>query len=130
MLVVLVIIGLLAGLVGPRLFDKVDKSKVKTANVQVKMIRGALQALHLDIGRFPTIQEGMRLLYYPPANARLKQLWSGPYLDEHLPTDPWGTPYQYNVPGRGSQPFALYSLGADAKPGGKGFDKDIGYLAL
>jgi len=129
MLVVLVIIGLLAGLVGPRLFGRVDESKVKTAKVQIKMIKGALHTLRLDIGRFPTSQEGMKLLYSPPADARLRVLWKGPYLDEDIPSDPWGTPYQYSIPGKNRQPFALYSLGADRELGGEGFDMDIGYLA-
>jgi general secretion pathway protein G len=128
MLVVLVIIGLLAGLVGPRLFGKVDSSKVKAAETQVKMIKGALETLRLDIGRFPTAQEGLGLLYYPPQDERLKSLWQGPYLDEAAPPDPWGNPYQYSLPGADSRPFALYSLGADGVLGGEGFGADIGYL--
>ncbi len=129
MLVVLVIIGLLAGLIGPRLFTRVDESKVKTANVQIKMLKGALETLRLSIGRFPTVQEGgLQILYSVPADENLKQLWKGPYLDEHVPSDPWGNPYQYSIPGKDGQPFALYSLGADGKSGGEGIDSDIGYL--
>jgi general secretion pathway protein G len=126
MLVVLVIIGLLAGLVGPRLFGRVDESKVKTAEVQIKMIKGALHTLRLDIGRFPTAQEGIQLLYSPPGDEQLKLLWKGPYLDEQIPSDPWGTSYQYSIPGRDNQPFALYSFGADGTPGGEGINADIG----
>lgn len=130
MLVVLVIIGLLAGLIGPRLFTRVDESKVKTAEVQIKMLKGALETLRLNIGRFPTLQEGgLQILYSPPADEKLKMLWKGPYLDEHVPPDPWGNPYQYSIPGKDGQPFALYSLGADGKSGGEGIDSDIGYLA-
>jgi general secretion pathway protein G len=129
MLVVLVIIGLLAGLIGPRLFTRVDESKVKTANVQIKMIKGALETLRLGIGRFPTIQDGgLQILYSPPTDEKLKLLWKGPYLDEQVPLDPWGNHYQYSLPGKTGQPFALYSLGADGKIGGKGMDADIGYL--
>jgi general secretion pathway protein G len=128
MLVVLLIIGLFAGLIGPRLFTRVDKSKVETAQVQIKMIKGALETLRLDTGRFPDTEEGLSLLFHPPQNERLRQLWHGPYLDEDVPLDPWGNPYQYQIPGRDGRPFALYSLGADGKPGGEGIDADIGYL--
>jgi len=128
MLVVLVIIGLLAGLVGPKLFTKVDSSKVQTAQTQVKMFKGALETLRLDIGRFPTEPEGLALLNTAPADEKVRGRWRGPYLDEELPRDPWGNPYQYSLPGANNQPFALYSLGADGKRGGEGFDADVGYL--
>lgn len=128
MLVVLVIIGLLAGLVGPRLFGKVDASKVKTAQTQIKMLKGAMETLRLDTGSFPTTEQGLAMLYNPPADERLARLWQGPYLDEQVPLDPWGNPYQYSVPGKDRQPFALYSFGANGKAGGEGFDADVGYL--
>lgn len=128
MLVVMVIIGLLVGLIGPRLFTRVDDSKIKAAQVQIKMLKGALETLRLDIGRFPTTEEGLDLLFQPPSDERLRLLWRGPYLDEQVPLDPWGSPYQYGVPGRDGQPFALYSLGADGKRGGDGVNADIGYL--
>ncbi|MGR8934458.1 MAG: type II secretion system major pseudopilin GspG [Gammaproteobacteria bacterium] len=128
MLVVLVIIGLLAGLVGPRLFTKVDSSKVETAKTQIKMLKGTLETLRLDINRFPTTAEGMDMLYNAPKDPQLKAKWQGPYLDEAVPLDPWDNPYQYSVPGKDGQPFALYSFGADGQPGGEGFAEDIGYL--
>lgn len=128
MLVVLVIIGMLAGLVGPRLFGKVDASKVKTAQTQIKMIKGSLQTMRLDLSRFPTAAEGLVILYYPPNEERIKSLWQGPYIDEEVPLDPWNTPYQYSIPGPVGQPFALYSLGADGKPGGDDYNADIGIL--
>jgi general secretion pathway protein G len=128
MLVVLVIIGMLAGLVGPKLFTKVDSSRVQTAQTQVKMFKGTLETLRLDTGRFPTEAEGLALLNTPPTDEKLKSRWRGPYLDEALPLDPWGNPYQYSLPGSGGQPFALYSLGADGKRGGENFDADVGYL--
>ncbi len=127
MIVVLVIIGLLAGLVGPRLFTKADESKVETAWIQIKMIKGALYTMRLDIGRFPTPEEGLDWLYTPPKDLRLAKLWKGPYLDEKIPSDPWGAPYQFGAPGLEGQPFALYSFGADGKKGGSGYDADIGY---
>lgn len=128
MLVVLVIIGLLAGLVGPRMFGKVDSSKIKSADIQVKMLRGCLETMRLDINRFPTQEEGLAILFHRPSQEPLKSLWKGPYLDEEVPLDPWGTAYQYSLPGREGYPFALYSYGADGKPGGTGNDSDIGYL--
>ena len=130
MLVVLVIIGLLAGLVGPRLFSKVDQSKVTTAQTQVKLLRGAVESLRLDIGRYPTADEGLTLLSRAPADPALAARWRGPYLDDAVPLDPWALPYQYSLPGADAQPFALYSLGADGKRGGEGDAKDIGVLPV
>lgn len=128
LLVVLVIIGLLAGLVGPRLFARLDSSKVQTAQAQVKMLRSAVLTLQLDLGRFPTAQEGLALLQSPPTNPREAALWRGPYLEDQLPLDPWGQPYQYALPGANAQPFALFSWGADGKPGGSGDAADLGLL--
>ncbi len=128
MLVVLVIIGLLAGLVGPRLFSKVDQSKVTTAQTQVKLLRGAVESLRLDVGRYPSAEEGLAMLTRPPTDPSLAPRWRGPYLDDAMPLDPWGAPYQYAVPGADGQPFALYSFGSDGKRGGEGDAKDIGIL--
>jgi len=128
MLVVLVIIGLLAGLVGPRLFSKIDQSKVTTASTQIKMLRGAVENIRLDIGRLPTAEEALSLLTKPPADPALAARWRGPYLDDALPLDPWGQSYQYAIPGAEGQPFALFSYGADGKRGGEGDAKDLGVL--
>ncbi|OUD15649.1 type II secretion system major pseudopilin GspG [Thioflexithrix psekupsensis] len=129
MLVVLVIIGLLAGLVGPRILGAGDKAKISTANVQVKMLRGALQTLSLDIGRFPTEEEGLSLLIQPPTDEAIKPFWRGPYLEEaNIPLDPWNRPYQYSPTGGSTQPFVLYSFGADGKSGGSDENTDIGLL--
>ena len=127
MIVVLVIIGLIMGLVGPRLFGQADKAKVQTAGTQVRMLRGALQTMRLDISRWPTEQEGLALLTTKPANADAVRGWAGPYLDEAVPLDPWGQPYQYSPQASGDNPFTLYSFGADAKAGGEGQDADVGF---
>lgn len=127
MLVVLVIIGLIVGLVGPRLFTRVDHSRVQTAETQIRMLRNALETFRLDIGRFPTEEEGLMVLYRPPADERIRARWQGPYLDEPPPPDPWGNQYIYEIPGR-DLPFALYSLGADGQRGGEGVDAEIGFL--
>jgi len=128
LLVVLVIIGLLGSLVGPKLFGKADAAKVQTAQTQTKMFKGALETMRLDIGRFPTPAEGLALLNEQPKDERIASRWKGPYLDEQLPVDPWGNPYQYGVPGANGQPVAIYSFGADGKRGGEGNDADIGIL--
>lgn len=127
MIVVLVIIGLIMGLVGPRLFSQADKAKVQTAETQVRMLKGALETMRLDIGRFPSDQEGLRLLTERPGDERLAARWSGPYLDEAVPADPWGNPYQYSPAASADYAFTLYSMGADGKPGGSEFDADVGY---
>ena len=125
-MVVLVILGLLAGLVGPRLFGKVDQSRVQAAQTQIKMLRGALQAYRLDIGRYPTSAEGLAALQRAPA--KVAAFWVGPYLEDDLPLDPWRTAYRYESPVDNLQGFALWSLGADSTEGGAGVDADIGYL--
>lgn len=128
MLVVLVIIGLIASLVGPRLFSRVDSSKVQVADTQARMLRGAVETYRLEVGRLPGEDEGLDVLSSPPADERLRARWRGPYLDETVPLDPWGNPYEYSIPGRDGMPFALYSLGADGARGGEGNDADIGFL--
>ena len=126
LMVVLVILGLLVGLVGPRLLGRVDTSKADTAQVQVKMLRGALLTYRLDVGQFPSTSDGLAALLAPPSKA--EDFWRGPYLEDDLPLDPWRTPYRYEFPANNRQGFALYSLGADAAPGGEGINADIGYL--
>ena len=126
LMVVLVILGLLAGLVGPRLLGSVESSKVRTADTQVKMLKGALLTYRLDVGKFPSTSEGLAALMAAPPEAA--DYWNGPYLDDELPLDPWRTPYRYEFPADNLQGYALYSLGADAQPGGEGNNSDIGYL--
>ena len=125
-MVVLVILGLLTGLVGPRLFGRVDASKVQTAETQIKMLRGALQTYRLDIGTYPSTAEGLEALMTPPAD--VADYWNGPYLEDELPVDPWREPYRYEQPAENLQGFALYSLGADSESGGEDINADIGYL--
>jgi general secretion pathway protein G len=128
LLVVLVIIGLLGSLVGPKLFGKADSAKIQTAQTQARMLKGALETMRLDISRFPTEAEGLPLLNTAPKDESIAARWKGPYLDDAVPVDPWGRPYQYSIPGANGQPVAIYSLGADGKRGGEGNDADIGIL--
>lgn len=126
MLVVLVIMGLLAGLVGPQLLSRVDTSKVSAASTQARMLKTSLETMRLDIGRFPTKEEGLDLLNKPPTDERLSRRWHGPYLSEDVPLDPWGNPYVYEP--QSESYLVLYSLGADGKPGGEGTNADVGFL--
>lgn len=125
MLVVMVIIGLLAGLVGPRLFGKVDSSKVQTAQTQIKMLRSAVGIMQLDIGVAPPPEQGLKWLVEPPGDEQFKAQWKGPYIDGKLPQDPWGNPYVYRSPGVNNQPFSILSWGLDGKEGGEGLAADI-----
>ena len=122
LLIVMVIIGLLASLVAPKLFSKLGSSKVKTAKAQIQMISTALDAFRLDVGRYPTTEEGLKVLWKNPGNIKN---WDGPYLPKPVPNDPWGHPYIYKSPGPDGKPYELKSLGADGKPGGTGENKDI-----
>ena len=123
LLVVLVILGLLAGLVGPQFFGKVDSSKVRTAETQIKMLKMALQTYRLDVGRLPESLEGLRVA---PNDAQA--YWQGPYLEESIPLDPWNNPYQYRRDSGAEHGFFLYSYGADGLAGGKDFNADVGYV--
>ena len=126
MLVVLVIIGLLAGLVGPQLLGRVDTSKVIAADTQIRMLKAAIETMRLDIGRFPTEQEGLEMLMKAPQDERIARKWRGPYLSENVPVDPWNNPYVY-LPATGIS-IVLFSHGADGKLGGEGIDGDVGFL--
>lgn len=125
MLVVMVIIGLLAGLVGPRIFGKVDTSKVQTAQVQIKMIESALMIMRLDLGSPPNAESALRWLTTKPDDSNIGGLWKGPYMDGAIPVDPWNNPYQIVMPGLDGKPFTVSSFGADGKPGGDALNADI-----
>jgi general secretion pathway protein G len=121
LLVVIVIIGLLAGYVAPRYFSQVGKSEVQVAKAQIESIEKALDQFRLDVRRYPTPEEGLEALVTKPASVAN---WSGPYLKKAVPPDPWGRPYVYRVPGDKGE-FQLMSLGRDGKSGGVGEDADI-----
>jgi general secretion pathway protein G len=128
-LVVLAIIGIILGLVGPRLFGVLDSKAPEIANTQVKLLRGAIETFRLDVGRYPTTQEGLNALVAKPSDPAIGTRWRGPYTSEPtLPVDPWKNPYQYSVPGANGQPFSLYSMGSDGKRGGESDAADIGIL--
>ncbi len=120
LLVVMVILGMLAALVGPRLFGHVGKSQQQAAKAQIVLIEEALDAFRLDTGRYPTTSEGLNALTTGPG----VEGWSGPYLKKTTPNDPWGRPYQYQSPGSHGE-YDLLSFGKDGAPGGEGENKDI-----
>jgi general secretion pathway protein G len=122
LLVVIVIIGLLAGYVAPRYFSQVGKSEIQVARAQIESLEKALDQYRLDMRRYPSAEEGLAALVAKPASA---PAWSGPYLKKAVPGDPWGRPYVYRTPGQKSE-FEVVSYGRDGKPGGTGEDADIG----
>jgi len=120
LLVVIIIIGILAALVGPRLFGKVGTAKLKAAKAQVEMFGTALDTFRLDVGRYPTTEEGLKALREKPSGA---ERWDGPYLPKEIPSDPWGRPYVYQSPGNHGE-YDLMSYGADGVEGGDGENQD------
>jgi len=121
LLVVMVIIGLLAALVGPRFIRQEEKAKVKAAKAQIELLSTALDTFRLDVGRYPTSQEGLEALRSQPGGA---ERWDGPYLKKEVPLDPWGKAYVYKSPGDHG-PFDIISYGADGVPGGDGDNQDV-----
>ncbi len=121
LLVVIVIIGLLAGYVGPKYFNQVGKSEVKVAKAQIEAFDKALDQYRLDTHHYPSTSQGLAALVTKPAN---EPQWDGPYLKKALPFDPWGNAYQYRQPGEHGE-FDLYSYGRDGQVGGSGEDADI-----
>ena len=122
MLVVLVLIALLAGLVGPRLFQKVGSAKVKVAQAQIELLSSALDTYRLDVGSYPTTEQGLTALRVEPEGIKH---WDGSYLAKDVPLDPWEIAYIYLRPGK-EGPYALNSLGLDAEPGGEDENQDVG----
>jgi len=121
LLVVMVIIGLLAGYVGPKYFAQLGKSEVKSAKAQLNSLRKALDVYRLDTGSYPDPQVGLSALSVAPQGVNG---WQGPYLQKEVPNDPWGHAYIYKIPGEKSE-FDLISLGADGKPGGVDENADL-----
>jgi general secretion pathway protein G len=121
LLVVMVIIGLLAGYVGPKYFSQVGKSEVKVAHAQIDALEKALDQYRLDTGRYPSSEQGLVALVQRPAN---EPKWGGPYLKKQVPPDPWGRAYVYRAPGEHGE-FDLLSYGKDGQPGGTAEAADI-----
>ena len=122
LLVVLAILGMLAALVGPQVRNQLGGAKSKSAAIQISDLEQALEIYKLDVGRFPSNDQGLEALVRQPAGARG---WNGPYLKKgELPDDPWGNPYEYRYPGKAGMP-EITSYGADGRPGGSGEEADV-----
>jgi len=121
LLVVMVIIGLLAGYVGPKFFGQIGKSEVKAAKAQIDALTKSLDQYRLDVGRYPSTDQGLAVLVARPAD---EPKWAGPYLSKAVPKDPWGNDYQYRSPGEHGE-YDLQSFGKDGRPGGEGEDADL-----
>src|SRR6476646_4176407 len=122
LLVVVLIIGLLAGFVAPRYFNQVGKSEINVAKAQIDALEKALDQYRLDTGHYPTTELGLVSLVQKPQN---EPKWAGPYLRKEVPLDPWGKPYVYKMPGEKGADFDLLSYGKDGQPGGNGENADI-----
>lgn len=121
-LVVLVILGLMASLVGPQLFKQLGGSKTRAAQLQIQELSAALDLYRLELGGYPSTEQGLEALISKPRNV---ENWNGPYLKKNvIRMDPWGNPYQYRAPGQNGE-FDLWSLGADKREGGDGENRDV-----
>ncbi len=124
LMVVLLILGILAVAIVPNVVGKSDKAKRTKAQSDIAVMEGLLDQLYLDMGRYPTTEEGLRALYYPPEQEGEK--WHGPYSKKPVTNDPWGRPYVYECPGTHSAlPYEVMSYGREGKEGGEGDDADI-----
>jgi general secretion pathway protein G len=121
LLVVMVIIGLLAGYVGPKFFGQIGKSEVKATRAQIDALQKSLDQYRLDVGRYPSTEQGLAVLVARPTD---EAKWGGPYLSKALPKDPWGHDYKYRSPGEHGE-YDLLSFGKDGRPGGEGEDADL-----
>lgn len=125
LLVVLVVLGLLAGLIGPQLFGRVGEAKATTARTQMELLGVGLDGYRLDNGSYPVTGQGLAALNTRPTSQPVPLNWRGPYLRKAVPKDPWGRPYEYVSPTSGGEGYALRSLGRDGKEGGVGEDADV-----
>ncbi|MEO5658475.1 MAG: type II secretion system major pseudopilin GspG [Polaromonas sp.] len=124
LLVVVVIIGMLAGFVAPRYFDQVGKSKTKVAKAQINSLEKALDQYRLDLGNYPNTELGLTALTLKPSTEG-ETKWQGPYLKKALPNDPWERPYLYRSPGENAREYDVFTLGADGQLGGTGENIDV-----
>ena len=124
-MVVVIIIGLLAAFIVPKLVGQVDQAKVTKAKADLRGIETALKMYRIDNSKYPTTEQGLQALVTQPTDPTLKNWRPGGYL-EHVGKDPWGSDYQYVNPGTHGREYDLYSFGADGAPGGEGINADIG----
>lgn len=121
LLVVLVVLGLLAGIVAPKYFAQLGRSEVKVARAQIEGLAKALDLYRLEVGHYPSTEQGLQALVTAPAD---ESRWTGPYLQKSLPQDPWGRAYSYRYPGEHGE-YDLLSMGKDGQPGGDGENAEV-----
>lgn len=121
LLIVMVILGLLASLVGPKMFGKLGMAKQKTAKTQIEMLMTAMDSYRLDVGKYPSSQEGLEALVENTGSDK----WAGPYIQKGVPKDPWDNEYEYQNPGQNGE-IDIFSYGADGQSGGDGENADVG----
>jgi len=125
-LVVIIVLGLLAGLVAPRIIGRVSEARTATARTQIELLVVALDNYHLDNGSYPTTAQGLAALRTKPASEPVPRNWRGPYLRKEVPPDPWDRPYIYRSPGEQNPAgFDLLTYGRDGQPGGEHEDADV-----
>lgn len=126
LVVVIIVLGLLAGIVAPQIIGRLSEAKSTTARTQIELLSVALDGYRLDNGSYPTTDQGLAALREKPTRSPVPSNWRGPYLRKDVPLDPWGRAYLYRAPGeRNAGAFDLESLGRDGKPGGAGEDADV-----
>ena len=126
LLVVIIVLGLLAGLVAPQIFGRVGEAKITTARTQMSLVGTALDSYRLDNGAYPTTEQGLQALREKPTREPIATNWRGPYLRKEVPLDPWGRAYVYRAPGsRNPNGYDLSTLGRDGTEGGTGEDADL-----
>lgn len=119
-MIVMIIIGLIASLVGPKMFGQLGKAQQKTAKAQIEMLMTTMDAYRLDVGTYPSTSEGFEALRRNPGHDK----WAGPYLAKEIPLDPWNRPYHYQNPGEHGE-IDIFSYGRDDRPGGDGENTDV-----
>jgi general secretion pathway protein G len=122
LLVVIIIIGLLAAFVAPKYFGQISKSKTQAVKAQIESFEKAIDQYRVDVGRFPSTEQGLNSLFVQPNN---EPLWRGPYIKKAIPADPWNNKYTYKSPGSDGRDYEIVSLGRDGKAGGTEEDADI-----
>jgi general secretion pathway protein G len=130
LLVVIVVLGLLAGLIGPQLFGRVGEARTTTARTQMALLATALDGYRLDNGGYPTSKQGLEALWTKPSSPPVPIAWRGPYLRQPVPLDPWGRPYVFQSPVAGPEGFALRTFGKDGAVGGTGEDSDLDHTPV
>lgn len=126
LLVVIIVLGLLAALVGPRILGRVSEAKTATARTQIELLGTALDNYRLDTGSYPTTEQGLDALQKAPTREPVPLSWRGPYVKRDVPSDPWGRPYVYKSPGEHNPTsYDLSTLGRDGQAGGDGEDTDV-----